>query len=125
MQQNDSDEVSSPVKPVLLGARLSPAARQQIVEFLQSFESFEPTLGLLYGGLEPDGSVAGSWSLTAYGPETVTDLIQMYAGFSAVVCYELEGIKVVVPQLAHIGELKSGQLEFVAGRLSPIPPKES
>ena len=125
MQQNESDEITSPVNPVPLGATLSPAARQQIVEFLQSFESFEPTLGLLYGGLEPDGSVAGSWSLTAYGPETVTDLIQMYASFSAVVCYELEGIKVVVPQLAHIGELKSGQLEFVAGRLSPIPPKES
>jgi hypothetical protein len=125
LQQNDSDEIDSPVKPVPLGATLSPAARQQVVEFLQSFESFEPTLGLLYGGLQPDGSAAGSWSLTAYGPETVNDLIKMYAGFGAVVCYDIEGIKVVVPQLAHIGELESGQLEFVAGRLSAIPPKAS
>ena len=123
MQQNDSDAISSPVKPALLGARLSPAARQQIVEFLQSFESFEPTLALLYGGLQPDGSVAGSWSLTAYGPETVNDLIKMYAGFGAVVCYDIEGINVLVPQMAHIGELESGQLEFVAGRLCAIPPK--
>ena len=125
MQQDNSDKITSPVNLVSLGARLSPGARQQIVEFLASFETFEPTLGLLYGGLQADGSVVGSWSLTAYGPATVNDLIQMYAGFSAVVCYELEGIKVVVPQLAHIGELQSGQLEFVAGRLSLIPPKAS
>jgi hypothetical protein len=125
LQQNDSDEITSPVNPVPLGATLLPGARQQIVEFLQSFESFEPTLGLLYGGLQPDGSVAGSWSLTAYGPETVNDMIEMYAGFGAVVCYDIEGIKVVVPQLAHIGELESGQLEFVAGRLSLILPKAS
>ena len=125
MEQNDSDEIISPVKPALLGTRLSPAARQQIVEFLQLFQSFEPTLALLYGGRQPDGSVAGSWSITAYGPEIVNDLIQMYGGFGAAVCYEIEGIKVVVPQIAHIGELESGQLDFVAGRLCAIPPKVS
>jgi hypothetical protein len=32
---------------------------------------------------------------------------------------------VVIPQLAHIGELESGVLEFVEDRISPVVQEES
>jgi hypothetical protein len=100
-----------------LGARFSPQGRERINEFLRSFVSFEATLGLLYGTTSPDESGRGSWSMTAYGPQTVDDLVKMYAGFGAIVCYDLDGIRVVVPQLAHIAELESGELEFSGDRI--------
>jgi hypothetical protein len=45
----------------------------------------------------------------------------MYARFSAVVCYELDGFRVMVPQMSHIAELDEGVLEFVHNRLRPVP----
>jgi hypothetical protein len=100
-----------------LGARFSRQGRERISEFLRSFVSFEATLGLLYGTTSLDESGQGSWSMTAYGPQTVDDLVKMYAGFGAIVCYDLDGIRVVVPQLAHIAELESGELEFSGDRI--------
>jgi hypothetical protein len=43
--------------------------------------------------------------------------VKMYAGFGGIVCYDLDGIRVVVPQLAHIAELESGELEFSGDRI--------
>jgi hypothetical protein len=111
------------------GAKLkgtfAPSTKQRITKFLKSFSSFEPTLGLLYGDLE--GKVAGkaSWSITALGPRTVDDMIELYGSFGAVVCYELDGLRVVVPQTAHIAELDGGVLEFKSTRLLPTPPSSA
>ena len=53
-----------------LKGSFSAAAKQRIETYLASFESFEPTLGLLYGDVA--GQIAGraSWSITAFGPRT-------------------------------------------------------
>jgi hypothetical protein len=116
-----SEETSSVPKQKCgsLKAKFSPAAKQRITEYLQSFESFEPTLGLLYGDME--GGVAGSpsWSMTAFDPRTVNDTIEMYASFDAVVSYELDGFKVIIPQMARVKELDKGILDFVANRICP------
>jgi hypothetical protein len=104
-----------------LGARFSPAARQRIADYIDSFVSFEPVLGLLYS----DVSGQGSWSLAALGQETVDEMVKLYSGFGAVVCYEIDGVRVVVPQLAHIEQLDTGLLEFVGDRLCRRPPDES
>jgi hypothetical protein len=124
MRDVDNETISQ-VEPVRLGASFSPAARERVTGYLGSFRSFSPTLGLLYGALPADGRGGGSWSMTAFGPQTVDDLIEMYAGFGSVVCYEIDGISVVIPQLAHIAELEAGVLEFVGNRLRPAPPQGS
>lgn len=105
-----------------LEGRFAPAARERIESFLASFRSFEPTLGLLYGDL--DGRVAGgpSWSITAFGPQTVHDIVRMYASFGAVVSYEFDGIRIVVPQMAHLAKLEGAELDFRGSRLVPNPP---
>ena len=108
-----------------LGAIFSPSARQRVTEFLQSFVSFEPTLGLLYGAIPSEGAGKGSWSMTALGPQTVEELATMYAKFGSVVCYEIDGIRVVIPQLAHIEELESGVLEFAGDRIRPVADEDS
>ena len=120
-----ADESIKHVEVVALGATFSPQARERVNNFLHSFKSFKPTLGLLYGALLPDDSGKGSWSMTALGPYTVEEMVRMYAGFGSVVCYELDGIRVVIPQLAHIGELESGLLEFVGDRICPVTGEES
>ena len=122
---DEFDEPNRKVEVAPLGATFSPSARERITSYLQSFESFEPTLGLLYGAVAPDGSGKGSWSLAALDSSTVAELVKMYAGFGAVVCYELDGIRVVIPQLAHIAELESGVLEFVGDRIQPMPAEET
>lgn len=100
-----------------LEATLAPGARQRISEFLASFRSFEPALGLLYGDIE--GVVAGkpSWSLVAFPPVVAEDMVRMYASFGAVVSHELDGFDVIVPQIAHAAELEAGVLDFVDNRL--------
>ena len=121
-------EIDDSVKKVTvatLGATFSPSARERITRYLQSFESFEPTLGLLYGAISRDGSGKGSWSIAALDSNTVADLVSMYEGFGSVVCYELDGIRVVIPQLAHIDELESGVLDFVGDRIAPLPAEET
>lgn len=108
-----SDVVEPQPRVVDLGAKFAPAARQRIESYLQSFVSFEPTLGLLYSDVvDPP-----SWSMAALGKATVDELIKMYSGFGAVVCYNIDGLSVVVPQLGHIDQLDSGQLDFVGDRL--------
>jgi len=108
-----------------LGAVFSPPARQRVTEFLQSFVSFEPTLGLLYGAIPTEGAGKGSWSMTALGAQTVEELATMYAKFGSVVCYDIDGIRVIIPQLAHIEELESGVLEFDGDRIRPIAVEDS
>ena len=100
-----------------LKARFTPEAKQRIGEFLDSIETYQPTLGLLYGDL--DGNVAGepSWSIVAFDPLTVESTVEMYAGFGAAVCYEMDGFRVMVPQMAHISKLDGGVFEFVGNRL--------
>jgi len=109
---------------VQLETRFTEQARDRIKEFLASFESFEPTLGLLYGDVAPSGSAKGSWSMAAFGRQTVDDIVEMYAAFGSVVCYDLAGIQAVIPQIAHIDELESAELEYIGGRLRPLPPQE-
>ena len=119
---SDQDEASiTHVEIAPLDVTFSPAARERVNQFLQSFESFQPTLGLLYGDLSPGGSGKGSWSLVAYGPETVNEMIEMYAGFGTIVCFDLDGIDVVIPQIARVAELESGVLEFAGDRLVTVP----
>lgn len=112
------DESAIPLPPQIaqLRGRFTPAAKQRVQEYLDSFRSFEPTLGLLYGnvGVEP------SWSLTAFAPATVDDMMEMYGSFGAVVCYELDGFRVLVPQMSHIGQLDDGELDFTDNRLRRI-----
>ena len=119
------DDSSKNVEVAPLGAKFSPPARARITGYLESFESFRPTLGLLYGAISPDGSGKGSWSVAALDSNTVAELVKMYAGFGSVVCYELDGIRVVIPQLAHIAELESGVLEFVGDRIRPVSAEET
>jgi len=105
-----------------LKSTFSRSTKQRISKFLESFTSFEPTLGLLYGDLE--GKVAGkpSWSITALGPRTVDDMVELYGSFGAVVCYEMDGFRVMVPQTAHLAELDGGVLEFRDNRLVATAP---
>ena len=116
-----ADVVEKQPRVVDLGASFAPAARERINGYLQSFVSFEPQLGLLYS----DAGGQPSWSLAALGKTTVDELVTMYSKFGAVVCYDIDGINVVVPQLAHIELLDSGTLDFVGDRLQRIPPDAS
>lgn len=117
----DSEVVEPPPRVVDLGAKFAPEARQRIDDYLQSFVSFEPTLGMLYSDLGDQPS----WSLVAFGQTTVDELIKMYGSFGAVVCYSIDGLAVVVPQLAHIDLLDSGTLDFTGNRLIHRPPAGS
>ena len=112
--------VAQPPRVVDLGARFTPAARERITAYRQSFVSFEPVLGLLYSNA--DGTP--SWSLAALSQTTVDELTSMYSSFGAVVHYDIDGVSVVVPQLAHIELLDSGMLDFVGDRLTRRPPDE-
>ncbi len=114
------DESIKHVEVSVLGATFLPEARERITDFLHSFVSFEPTLGLLYGAISQDESGKGSWSITAFDPQTVDEMVEMHTGFGSIVRFDLDGIHVVIPQLAHIGELESGVLEFVGDRISPV-----
>lgn len=114
----DSDVVTKAPRVVDLGARFTPAARERIDAYRQSFVSFEPVLGLLYSNVSGEPS----WSLAALGQATVDELVSMYSSFGAVVCYDIDGVPVVVPQLAHIELLDSGTLDFVGDRLHRTPP---
>lgn len=98
-----------------LGGHFSHAARERIDAYLASFVSFEPTLALLYG--DSGGTESGSWSMQAVSSDIVDELAHSYSGFGAVVCYELDGVRVLVPQLAHIEELDKCVLEFSGDRL--------
>ena len=49
----------------------------------------------------------------------------MYGSFGAVVCYDIDGVSVIVPQIAHIEQLDSGILDFVGDRLQRRPPSAS
>lgn len=121
MATTEQDAVKTPAPQVAqLRARFAPETKQRLIEYLASFKSFEPTLALLYG--DTDGLVAGgpSWSVTAYGPRTVKDMVEMYANFGSVVLYELDGIQVIIPQLARIAELEGGLLEFTGNRIRRI-----
>jgi hypothetical protein len=109
---------------VKLDAQFSAAAKQRIEKFLQSFVSFKPTLGLLYGEVPVDGG-PGSWSIAAFDPLIVADTVAMYTDFGATVCYEIDGITAFIPQLAHISELEGRELSFSGDRLRPVPPSES
>ena len=108
-----------------LKGRFAPAARERIQSYLASFRSFEPTLGLLYGDLA--GAVAGgpSWSIAAFGPQTVADMVRMYAGFGAVVCYEFDGIRILVPQMGHLSKIEGAELDFRGSRLVTNPPGQA
>lgn len=117
----NSDVVEPQPRVVDLGARFAPAARERIDTYLKSFVSYEPVLGLLYS----DAEEPPSWSLIALGRKTVDELIKMYGGFGAVVCYDIDGVAVIVPQLAHIEQLDSGTLDFVGDRLHRRPPQNS
>jgi hypothetical protein len=119
-----TQEIEQPekvIRTVRLDTRFTPEARERIVKFMQSFVSFKPVLGLLYGDVPADGSAKGTWSIAALGQQTVDDLIEMYAGFGAVICYDIDDIQVVVPQIGHINELETGVLEFSGDRLRLIP----
>ena len=109
------------VRVVDLGGRFAPAARERINQYLQSFVSFEPTLGLLYS----DVSGEGSWSIAAFGRETVDELVKMYGSFGAAVCYNIDGFRAIVPQVAHIDELDSGVFGFDGNRLTRILPEHA
>lgn len=117
-----ADAATAPqVRVVDLGARFTPAAKERIDHYLASFVSFEPVLGLLYS----DTAGPGSWSIAAFGQQTVDELIKMYSSFGAIVCYDIDGIRAIVPQLAHIDELDSGTLDFVGDRLVRCVPDQS
>ena len=115
-----ADDAHAPPSIARLQGKLTDDARRRITEYLNSFVSFEPALGLLYGDL--DGAVAGrpSWSLIAYPPQLAEDLISMYAAFGAVVSHELDGFRVIVPQIGHVKELDAGTLDFVGNRLCAV-----
>ena len=65
------DDTEKQIRTVAIDTKFTPDARKHIAEFLRSFESFEPTLGLLYGALPPDGSGPGSWSIAALARQTL------------------------------------------------------
>ncbi len=117
----DSEVVERQPRVVDLGAKFTPAARERIEKYLLSFVSFEPILGLLYSNLDEQPS----WSLVALGQATVDELVKMYGSFGAVVCYDIDGVAIVVPQLAHIELLDSGTLDFSGDRLLRRPPEGS
>ena len=121
MTKNDTG-IPLPPQIARLKGRFSPAARERISEFLASFKSFEPTLGLLYGDVDAGANGGPSWSITAFAPQTVDDMMDMYGSFGAVVCYELDGFRVLVPQMSHIAELDGGELDFTGDRLRPVVP---
>ena len=78
-----TQEIEQPekvIRTVRLETRFTPEARERIVKFMQSFVSFKPVLGLLYGDVPADGAAKGTWSIAALGQQTVDDLIDMYAG---------------------------------------------
>ncbi len=90
-----------------LGARLAPAARRHVDQALAAIKGYKPTLGLLYGtdpALE-DGQ--GSWSVAAYAPETVADLVSFYGKFGATVRFELDGLEVVIAQIGQAQQLST------------------
>ncbi len=113
-----AEESGKAVRMVQLDTRFTPEARERVLQFLRSFVSFEPVLGLLYGNASSDGP--GTWSLTALGRQTVDDMIEMYSGFGAVICYDIDGIQTVIPQIGHINELEAVVLEFCGDRLRPV-----
>ena len=115
---DDTDELKY-VEVAPLGASFTPEARQRISDYLHSFVSFEPTLCLLYSHKSVNGS-NGSWSVAAYGSQTVNEMVEMYAGFGSIVLYDLDGLDVLVPQLAHIADLESGTLGFVGDRICVV-----
>lgn len=122
MAVEEQDVIKKPPQVAPLKGKFTPAAKQRIEEFLASFHSFEPTLAFLYGDM--DGKVAGrpSWSIAAFGERTADDMIEKYASFGAVVCYELDGLRVLVPQMSRLSELDGGTLDFVGNRLCAAPP---
>ena len=117
----DTDITERQPRVVDLGARFTPEARERIETYRRSFVSFEPRLGLLYS----DAGDQPSWSLAAFGEETVRELVDMYGSFGAVVCYDIDGVDMIVPQLAHIELLDSGTLEFVGDRIHRRGPDEN
>jgi hypothetical protein len=122
---DESEEITSESGVTQLKGTFTPAAKQRITEFLESFHSFEPTLGLLYGDVA--GEVAGqaSWSITALGQRTVEDMIELYGSFGATVCYELDGFQVIVSQISHLAELDDGMLDFTDNRLCLVSSAEA
>lgn len=114
-----SDEPAARVAE--LAGRFTPAARQRIRDYLDSFVSFEPMLGLLYS----TANGRASWSLVAFAKPTVDELVRMYGQFGAVVCYDIDGFRAVVPQVAHVDSLDAGMLDFVGNRLVRSVAKES
>lgn len=115
------DESDKQAKLVRLEAIFAPDAHDKIQTYLRSFVSFEPTLGLLYGAETAPGAGDGSWSIAALDQATVNEMIEMYANFGAVICYDISGIRVVIPQIAHIDKLETGRLDFVDNRLHRVP----
>jgi hypothetical protein len=104
-----------------LGVRLSPAARRHIEQSLAAITGYEPTLGLLYG-IDPALEAGrGSWSVAAYAPETVNDLISTYGRFGANVRFELDGIPAVIAQIGQVKQLGAGTLELRHNRLWLMP----
>ena len=114
------EEGEKTVRVVQLDTTFTPDARQRVIRFLQSFVSFKPVLGLLYGAPSPESRGEGTWSITALGQETVDDMIAMYSSFGAVICYDIDGIETVIPQIGHINELESAVLEFSGDRLRAV-----
>ena len=98
-----------------LAGRFSPQARRRVQDYLASFRSFDPVLVLLYGN--SNGTEPGTWSMQAISTDMLCEMSRMYASFGGIVCYELDGVRVVVPQLAHIAELNRGVLSFSGNRL--------
>ena len=117
----NQDTQATNVRVVDLAARFTPAAHERIQAYLDSFVSFEPLLALLYS----DASGEGSWSLAAFSQATVDEMVKMYGGFGAVVCYDIDGVRAVVPQLEHIEQLDSGVLDFRDDRLCRTAPDAS
>ncbi len=100
-----------------LGATLTPEARAYIDARLGAIVSFEPAPGLLYGNQHTMPNAQGSWSLIAYSEENVRELADFYGQFGAEVCFELDGLKVVVPQIGRLDQLDSGSLQLRDQRL--------
>ena len=100
-----------------LGAQLTPTAREHIDANLDAIRSFVPTLGLLYGNNHAAADSAGSWSVIAYSDENVQELVDFYGQFGAAVCFELDGYKVVVPQIGQLQQLESGLVDMRDNRL--------
>ena len=100
-----------------LGAQYESDARQQVETFLNGITMYTPTLGLLYGISPDDSNSEGSWSLIAYGDKNVAELTATYERFGAAVCFDLDGIPTVIPQIGHARKLQSGVLEFKNNRL--------